>query len=226
MDSKKEQGPVPPYVAYKTLKNFLRGLSAAIPSRIDKSVMSSMSGGTQGQVSAALRYLKLVDAQGIPQPLLVRIVKSDGAEHQAAWREALGAYPFVTNKTIDLSTATSHQLEEEFKKLASGDTVRKAVIFFIPAAKEAGIQLSPYFKEPGKRAPSSGKPRKARAPRVQNPTPTGTPAAEPAQTPPSVMGWHELLLAKFPSFDPAWPDDVKAKWFTSFADLMQKGGNQ
>jgi hypothetical protein len=29
-----------------------------------------------------------------------------------------------------------------------------------------------------------------------------------------------MLLSKFPELDPAWPDDVKAKWFDSFKELM------
>jgi hypothetical protein len=32
--------------------------------------------------------------------------------------------------------------------------------------------------------------------------------------------WQQLLLSKFPSFDPAWPDDVKTKWFEGFNQLM------
>ena len=226
MDNSKKEAPItPPYVAYKTLKNFLRGLKTAIPSRIDKSVMPSMSGGTQSQILSALRYLKLTDANGHPQPLLVRIVKSDGPEYQAALREALSAYPFIANKTIDLAMATSHQLNEEFNKLASGDTVRKAVIFFIPAAKEAGITMSPFFKEPGKRTPSNGK-RKPRMPKgvALSPPPTSVQRSDPQpQQPAPMMAWHEMLLAKFPSFDPAWPDEVKNKWFAAFADLMSKG---
>jgi len=35
--------------------------------------------------------------------------------------------------------------------------------------------------------------------------------------------WQQMLLAKFPNFDPAWPDEVKEKWFTAFNELMQRG---
>lgn len=224
---KKEQGATPPYVAFKTLKNFTRGLKAAIPSRIDKSVMPSLSGGAQSQILSALKYLKLTNAAGVPENLLVRLVQSDGAENAACWLEALSAYPFVANKHIDLETATMHQLEEEFAKLASGDTVRKCVVFFIPAAKEAGIKLSPFFKEPGKRSPSNGKPKKPRVTvkdaNAQQHQPRTNAQGEQSQHQPQVLAWHELLLAKFPSFDPNWPDDVKTKWFTSFSELMEKG---
>jgi hypothetical protein len=29
------------------------------------------------------------------------------------------------------------------------------------------------------------------------------------------------LLAKFPEFDPAWPDPIKAKWFEGFEQFMK-----
>lgn len=32
-----------------------------------------------------------------------------------------------------------------------------------------------------------------------------------------------MLLEKFPSFDPAWNDDLKLKWFEAFDELLKKG---
>jgi len=43
---------------------------------------------------------------------------------------------------------------------------------------------------------------------------------EPSSTNPP-MGWNQLLLSKFPSFDPGWPPEVQAKWFDSFEKLMK-----
>ena len=40
---------------------------------------------------------------------------------------------------------------------------------------------------------------------------------------PDQLSWYEMVLAKFPSFDPAWPDDVKARWFEAFDTLLKKG---
>jgi hypothetical protein len=34
------------------------------------------------------------------------------------------------------------------------------------------------------------------------------------------LGWAEILMSKFPTFDPSWPDDVKAKWFDAFKQMM------
>jgi hypothetical protein len=40
----------------------------------------------------------------------------------------------------------------------------------------------------------------------------------------SVNVWAEQLLSKFPQFDPAWPDEVKLKWFDAFDRLMKGRG--
>jgi len=226
MAETQQEKPTPPYLSYATFKTFLGTLKQAIPGRIDKTVMTSFSGANQTQLLHALKYLKLIDANGVPQSTLVTLVKSEGPERHKIQQELLrAAYPFLNDPHFDLATATSGQLDEQFAKLATGDTVRKCKTFFLPAAKEAGLQVSPHIKEVGKRTPANGKARKARTSAVAPGAAAASPGSGPAAPPtPAAMGWHELLLAKFPSFDPAWPDDVKAKWFEGFQDLMKRGG--
>jgi hypothetical protein len=223
MAETQSEKPTPPYISYATYKNYLTTLKKAIPGRIDKSVMTSLSGANQTQLLHALKYLKLIDGNGAPQEKLALLVNSEGADRQKVQQDILrAAYPFLNDTSFRLETATTGQLGEQFAKLAQGDTVRKCKTFFLPAAKEAGLTVSPYIKEVGKRTPSNGKTRK---PRAATAAPAAAASVVPgtgASTPP-VMSWHELLLTKFPSFDPSWPDDVKAKWFVSFQDLMSKG---
>lgn len=221
--NEKEAVAVPPYGSFVTFQSFLKGLKAGIPGRIDKSVMTNLSGGVQASILPALKYFKLIDGNGIPTDKLAPLVNSEGAEYQKALKGVLiQAYPFLSSPSFKLETATSKQLDDEFDRLAGGDTVRKCVTFFIPAAKAAGLTLSPYIKEPKKRTVTNGRPKK------QKPAPAapGGAPAPAAATPqePAAPSWHQLLLSKFPSFDPAWPDEVKAKWFESFNDLMKKGG--
>jgi hypothetical protein len=40
----------------------------------------------------------------------------------------------------------------------------------------------------------------------------------------NTVDWAEMLLSKFPQFDPAWSDDVKLKWFDAFDRLMKGRG--
>ena len=35
--------------------------------------------------------------------------------------------------------------------------------------------------------------------------------------------WDMKLLEKLPSFDPAWPDEIKTKWFQAFDELLRRG---
>jgi hypothetical protein len=54
------------------------------------------------------------------------------------------------------------------------------------------------------------------------------PPVDPNVKPPSVHkldgGLVEMLLSKFPQFDPAWPDEVKLKWFDAFDRLLKGRG--
>ncbi len=216
-ETQKKESVAPPVVAYRTLRNFFRGLAAAMPSRIDKSVMTSMSGSTQIQLLQALRRLGCIEPNGTPTARLRKLVKAEGPEFQAAMHEALiDTYPFL--KDNDLSGVTTQQLQELFGTMGSGDTVRKAITFFIPAAKDAGIKLSPFLKEPGKRAPSNGKARRSRPAKVDE----GRVDDPPPPPPAAAKSMDQMLMEKFPAFDPAWSDDIKQKWFTGFADLMAR----
>jgi hypothetical protein len=52
---------LPPYVSYRTFRNFLERLQQHIPSRIDRSYWGDFLSGSNGiQLMAALRFLKLM----------------------------------------------------------------------------------------------------------------------------------------------------------------------
>jgi hypothetical protein len=211
---------VPPYAPYRSFRNYLDSLKQGIPSQIDRSVMRNMSGALQSQLSAALRYLGLVNAIGQPTDRLSRIVHSEGVERGNALRDvARAAYPFFF-QGFDLKTATPKMLSDKFSDMnASGGTVGKCMAFFIGLAKDAEIPLAPHLLV--MRGNRSGKPRRVKQ---EHAAPT-TNGAEPTLTPMEMatMPWKQLLLSKFPSFDPAWSPEVQAKWFDGFHRLMRQG---
>lgn len=213
---------VPPYVPYRSFRNFVDSLKQGIPARIDRSVMSSMSGALQSQLTTTLRYLGLIKPTGQPTEALVKLVNSEGPERAKAMREIVTtSYPFLL-ESFDLKSATPRMVEEQFAEMgASGGTLNKCMLFFLAAAKDAEIEVSPHLKN-------------SRGPRIQRSrTRNGrtieiAASAEDSGIPINggdggEMTWEQMLLSKFPSFDPAWPDEVKVKWFDGFHRLMRQG---
>lgn len=164
-----EQQPpkTPPYVSYKTFRNYLDSLTQLNGNftRIDKTAMRSLSGYNQIAVMNALRYLDLINRDGIPTARLrTLLAASTLEERQLAWRGILeDAYPFLlrADDGFELAKSTPGHFDEKFKPFGKGDTVRKGQAFFLDAAKEAGLVVSKMLLEgrkPGARSkPVSGR---------------------------------------------------------------------
>lgn len=221
-----EKRLLPPYLAYKTFRNFIEQLRVTMPARIDRSVMPSLSGANQSWLIGALKYFKLIDEDGVPDEALKKLAKAEDQERKRLLREMLQRfYPFIFN-SIKLDGATPRQLEEQFSKTAAtGDTVKKCIAFFLAAAKETDLELSPYLRKMRYSKSSGQRSRRSqltssiagenRSPEVEDNLEERGPV------------WVNALMAKFPTFDPAWPDEVKAKWFDAFKqvmDMMKKQG--
>lgn len=159
---------VAPYVAYKTFRNFLDGLGETMPTRVDRSLMSTMSGATQGQLISALRYLDLSTKNDLPTDRLRDLHKAKGPEHKALFRKMIvDGYPFLCGGGFDLKATTIQHLEEQFRNEtgASGATIDRCINFFKAAAKDAGIELSPHLAKsrPRRSRSTNGASRKARS---------------------------------------------------------------
>lgn len=219
---------VPPYVPYRSFRNFIDSLKQGIPARIDRSVMSSMSGALQSQLATTLRYLGLTKATGQPTELLAKLVNSEGPERARVMYDIVTtSYPFLSQaEGFDVKSATPRMFEEKFAEMgASGGTLDKCMLFFLAAAKEAGIETSPHFKS--QRGPRMMRPRQRSTVRMVDPNAdSNNDSREDEGTQTGNVSWSQMLLSKFPSFDPAWPDDVKAKWFDAFEKLMKQGQAQ
>jgi hypothetical protein len=161
-----ERKPLPPYPPYRTFLTFLDHLRAiGVPSHIDKSVMTSLSGGMQSWLKASLRYMKLIDANDVPTPRLVKLVDSEGEERKALLLELFkSSYGFLDGK-VDLKNTTPQKLRSAIVDLgAQGETVEKIMAFMIAMAKDANVPLSTLLTQ---RAPSVRKPRAKTTPKKE-----------------------------------------------------------
>ncbi|MDP7194346.1 MAG: DUF5343 domain-containing protein, partial [Dehalococcoidia bacterium] len=114
---------IPPYVAYKTFRNFLEFLKDNFPSRIDRSVWGPRYSGTSGQqLMTALKVLNLIDENGIPKEILTHLVNSEGENRRSILRRILmNTYEPIFK--IDLTKATKSQFHEVFKSFNTKEGV-------------------------------------------------------------------------------------------------------
>lgn len=164
MASEADKKESPPYVTYATFVTFVKGLrETGVPSQIDKSVLTKLSGSSQSALMPSLRWLGLTDAAGVPTPKLEELVAANDSEFGAVLKKVLiASYEFTRDGSIDLAKATGSQVEQKFRDYGvSGSTVTKAMAFFILAAKDAKIALGPHVKAP-KIAATNGAKRKVK----------------------------------------------------------------
>jgi Family of unknown function (DUF5343) len=209
---------VPPYISFSQLENvFERMRNEGVPARVDRSYLSSWSGSAQAQFLKAARSLELLDEHGRPSETLKRLVSEPEARPTIIGELLHAKYPDAIALGKD---ATQSQLDEVFRNYdgISGSTTRKAITFYLHAAKFAGIQLSPFFKAgraSGGGGGSSGTRRAARPRTAASAEGTTTPP------PPIVPTLHPAILTlteSLPEFEeagvkPEFPSADRKAWF-------------
>jgi hypothetical protein len=217
---------LPPYVSYRTFRNFIERLQQRLPSRIDRSYWGDiLSGSTGTQLMAALRFLNLIDANGKPTERLKPIVAARGELRTQLLHELTGeAFGFACKGSLDLESATYSQLEEVFHNTfqLTDDVSRKCVKFFIAMANDAGMTLSPFITK-RTRATHTVSGTKATIKKAGIRTSRNLIVPQGRDEIVNLSSWNGMLLEKFPNFDPSWNDDIKMKWFADFDELLKRG---
>jgi hypothetical protein len=216
---------LPPYVSYRTFLNFLDGLQQTMPARIDRSYWGDrFSGSTGSQLVAALRFLDLIDFNGFPTVKLRQLVVSKGSQRVEIIKQITQeSYGFFFQSEVDPQSATYAQLEESFHEnyQIASDVARKCIKFFISLAGDGGIRLSPFVTKKTRNTRSTTTVKKTSREQDKK---ARTEIPQQPQLLPSGISMDKLLVDKFPGFDPAWPDDVKIKWFEAFDELLKRTG--
>ncbi len=156
------KGLTAPYPAFQTLKTLVKPMKEhGPPSRIDRSVLTSFSGAVGGQVLTMLKFLKLTDDSGHPTTDLSKLITTYDTDQ---WRPALAEVvrkAYAPLFQLNLETATPNQFNEHFRKTypAAEEVSRKSMTFFLSAAREADIKISPYIMK-NKKPRLNGSPRR------------------------------------------------------------------
>jgi hypothetical protein len=213
-----------PYLPFRTFNNFLEELRVSgLPNRIDRGGLAGKSRSMQSQILSALNYLGLTDATGATTQDFDRLIRSSGLEREQAWREILRS-SYSRLFELDVEVATTEEFLDALLKEGSNSeaTLRKALNFFSLATRSAGIRISPHVK------PYAGKRQsardvvstKARLKVVSLPLPRKNVATVNASQN------LDLLLSKFPEFDPSWPSKEREGWLEGFQGILRILGEE
>jgi len=202
-------------------------LEQTMPARIDRSYWGSRLSGTNGsQIVAALRFLDLTDINGFPTVKLRQLVGSRGSERAEIIRRIVRtSYAFLAQDAPDPQTTTYAQLEDAFRdhfRLAS-EVARKSIKFYICLATAGDIKLSPFVMNKTRSGRGVGAPKKSGRKPVDKKPRTEIPQEAVVNNGGNML--DRLLLEKFPSLDPNWPDELKSKWFSAFNELLRRTGD-
>jgi hypothetical protein len=132
------------YLPFRTFTGSLDALEQGIPKQIDRTIWRNQAGNVQSQILMALRFLGFVDGSDHPTQLLHDYVEQKEQRKQTMAKVLQTAYAEVVRH--DLTKMTPKMLDDSFDTLGvSGDTKRKAVTFFLKAAKFAEIPMHPLL---------------------------------------------------------------------------------
>lgn len=147
-----EKAIKPPYTSYRSFMNLMNELKVheVTPAAIDRSYLNKRSGSEKSALIAALKWFELIDDSGTPTDRLQKYIAASEEHSKSLLKEMIEAsYGAITDGTFNLRSATTSQLADQFRQYEiNGSTLGKSVTFFLAAAKEAGIAVSPHAKAP------------------------------------------------------------------------------
>ena len=205
---------IPPYVSYKTFRNFLELLKESFPSRIDRSVWGPRYSGTSGQqLMTALKVLDLIDEKGAPNDILGQWVRSEGESRRVILRKIL-VKNYEPIFKIDLSKATNAQFHELFKNFDTKEgVIVKCEAFFIQACQDAGIELSSFILA------RRHKSKENRFSLTRGKSSFGKEKRKDTTEFDQERFIVSSILKKYPEFDPKWDPKVQEKWLEGMIKL-------
>ena len=198
-----------------------------MPARIDRSVWGQRASGSTGiQLMTSLRALDLVDENGRPTQDLEHLANLEGEERKASLAALLRLH-YRPVFDLDLGRATRAQFREAFQRFgAKQGVLAKCEAFFIQAAQDAGVELSTYIlagRHVSRRASSSS--NRTRQQPVERPVAQpSAPAVVAASVSVPGLSIAEMVLRKYPDFNPNWDASTQQKWFDGMTKLMESLG--
>ncbi|MBI2850619.1 MAG: DUF5343 domain-containing protein [Chloroflexi bacterium] len=138
---------IPPYIGWATWNRLLRLMKTFVPPRLDRSYFNSLgfSGTQYSQAVRAFLFLRLMDESKRPTEALRQLVMGTDEQRKTTFKTVIEkAYqPFFENPGPQ--KATLGDLVSFLRSQGAKGVVDKCATFFLAAAKEADVPLSPQL---------------------------------------------------------------------------------
>ncbi|GAC1418111.1 MAG: hypothetical protein NVSMB64_27880 [Candidatus Velthaea sp.] len=165
-----------------------------------------LSGNLAPRNLHALRYLGLIDQADAPTPLAERLRVASMDEYPAVLERVVRTAYAKVFALRDPAVDSRARLDDAFRHEKPSAQRSRMVACFVGLCAQTGIALKDRPVSAPAGAGRIGRPRAVKI------------VASPAAASPGL----ELLVAKFPEFDPAWPQRVQELWFENFARLREE----
>jgi hypothetical protein len=222
--------PAPYAPASAILDIVNRYRARGLPSPIGAEVLSR-AGVTDSLISRTLQALKtldLIDDDERPTATLEGLRLAPEADFKERLTQWLNASYADILKSVDPATANETSLRDAFRAYNPVGQQNRMTTLFSGLYAAAGIGPE---KSANARAPrQTGKPpantngansAPKRRPVTQIlPVVAEQSVVHPHDHKPNAVEFERELLAKFPPFDPSWPDEIKTQWFAGFQQFM------
>ncbi len=216
----------PPYTAFASVKTLVKNLQEhGLPSRVDRSVLGgSFSNAVGSQILTAIKFLRLIDGANHPNDRFKTLTQAYGTDN---WGTVLGSIlrdAYTPLFSLNLETASPSQFNELFGKTYPGtdDVKRKSITFFLNAARDAGIKISPYIEKNKKPRATPAK-KKAPKPASAGDRERGSGHQTQEHDQPPIIQ-RSTSQVVFDAFDPTeMPPDVQQATLTLLTYLKTKG---
>ena len=199
IETQEPKKTAPAYVSFATFTTCMADLKEhGIPNKIDRSVLTRFSGITGTQLMTAMRFLGLMDQSSKPTNQLAALVKAHGTpEWPKALRPVLEA-AYAPIFAINLETATPNEFTAAFARAFPAATaesvIKRCIAFFLPAAQDAGIQISRRILT-GRKPRAAGTGPRRKAPKA----PAGAAGAPANDHPPPPAVNHDASVVTPPT---------------------------
>lgn len=213
----------PPSIPFRSFKIALSALKerGAMPDQLDRSIWTNKLFGTNlRDTIEACRFFGLIDQRSEPTKEFEPLINALDTEAWSSELRRLLERSYQPLLACSISALTAGGLLRTFRTIyrTPGETTRKCCNFFVHAAREAALDIGPFLLTNSRSKWVDGRRMDRWDTTAQNDT------AERAADG-SNSDALRSLIRKFPTYDSAWPEDVKRLWFEGFNDLIRRLGD-